>query len=159
MWPSSTSPHSRLPTFTFSVIALSASADYSCALLFKWFDPNSVRENSITAGTCHSFWSWDSATILNSSNDGTSHAVGYRLCWLDQDTSFKLAVPSFWHPGSFSLELVHRYRDDENLTRPWDHPTTFAQAEVRIGAEQKRGNYIHHYTRGPVNGTVVGIAD
>jgi hypothetical protein len=50
---------------------------------------------------------------LNGSDDGTNPAVGHRLCWMDEETSFKVAVTSFWHAGNFSLELVHRYHDDE----------------------------------------------
>ena len=78
-----------------------------------WFDPNSVKENHVTSGTCHSSWSWDGTTKLNSSGDGTQFAVDYRWCWEDEETSFKVAVSSFWSPGDFSLELVHRYHDDE----------------------------------------------
>jgi hypothetical protein len=54
---------------------------------------------------------------MNSSSDGTNPAVPYRLCFMDENTYFKVAVPTFWHPGYFSLELVHHYHDDEYVGR------------------------------------------
>ncbi|KAL2257767.1 hypothetical protein VTK26DRAFT_9206 [Humicola hyalothermophila] len=92
---------------------------------------------------------------MNSSEGGTQPAVGYRLCWEDQETSFKVAVSSFRSPSNFSLELVHRYHDDEDFTRPWDYPTTIALADLHICPEQRHGNMIYHYKPGPINGTVV----
>ncbi|AEO68797.1 uncharacterized protein THITE_2012276, partial [Thermothielavioides terrestris NRRL 8126] len=87
--------------------------DYSCNLSFHWFDPNSVKQNAVTSGTCQTSWSWDGVTKHNATIDGSDPVAGYRSCWLDSQTFFKVAVPSFWHPGNFTLELAHHYRDDE----------------------------------------------
>ncbi|KAK4123331.1 hypothetical protein N657DRAFT_573795 [Parathielavia appendiculata] len=87
--------------------------DYSCNLTFNWFDPNSVRENRVTSGTCHISWSWDGTTKHNATWDGSNPVAKYWGCWIDEETYFKAAVPGFWHPGNFSLELSHHYKDDE----------------------------------------------
>ncbi|KAK3295724.1 uncharacterized protein B0H64DRAFT_152767 [Chaetomium fimeti] len=88
--------------------------DYSCNLTFAWSDPNSVRQNSVTSGSCQTSWAWDGVTKHDADPDGSDPVASYRSCWIDDDaTYFKVAVPGFWHPGNFTLELAHRYRDDE----------------------------------------------
>jgi hypothetical protein len=78
-----------------------------------WFDPNSVRQNSVTSGSCQTSWAWDGVTKHNATLDGSDPVAEYHTCWVDSVTSFRVAVPAFWHPGVFSLELSHHYRDDE----------------------------------------------
>ncbi|KAK4106221.1 hypothetical protein N658DRAFT_11470 [Parathielavia hyrcaniae] len=132
--------------------------DYSCNLTFNWFDPNSVRQNRVTSGACHTSWSWDGATKHNATRDGSNPVAEYRGCWTgDTETFFRAAVPAFWHPGNFALELAHHYKDDENFTMPWDHPTTFAEAKIDIYPEGPLGDSVCHYEPGPINGTVVGV--
>jgi hypothetical protein len=82
-------------------------------LLVQWFDPNSVRQNLVTSGLCTTRWAWDGTTPISANEDGTGGAVGYRRCWSDKETSFDVVVPSFFHPGNFTIEMAHRYRDDE----------------------------------------------
>ncbi|KAK4156703.1 hypothetical protein C8A00DRAFT_30366 [Chaetomidium leptoderma] len=123
----------------------------------NWFDPNSVRQNRVTSGSCQTSWPWDGVTKYNATADGSNPVAGYKSCWIDQDTYFKVAVPSFWHPGNFSLELAHHYRDDENFTKPWDYPTTFAEAYIGICGEEALEDSMYHYQPGPINGTVVGL--
>jgi hypothetical protein len=62
-------------------------------------------------------WSWDGMTKHNASADGSDPVVGYHGCWIDDKSYFKAALPSFWQPGIFSLELAHRYHDDEYVTQ------------------------------------------
>jgi len=111
-----------------------ATADYLCNLTCKrhikipqalrgmksqliasvdWFDPNSVRQNRVTSGSCQTSWSWDGLTKHNASADGSDPMAAYRTCSSDERTHFGVSVPNFWHPGNFSLELAHHYRDDE----------------------------------------------
>jgi hypothetical protein len=73
-----------------------------------------VRQNSVTSGHCQTSWAWDGVTKHQADPDGSNPVAAYRSCWIDDDaTYFKVAVPGFWHPGNFTLELAHRYRDDE----------------------------------------------
>jgi hypothetical protein len=72
-----------------------------------------VFENKVNSGTCHSRWSWDGVTKHNATLDGSDPMADYVLCWEDVATFFKVAVPAFWRPGNFSLELVHHYHDDK----------------------------------------------
>jgi hypothetical protein len=52
-------------------------------------------------------------TRHNASLDGSGAIARYKTCWVDETTYFRVAVPGFWHPGNFSIELAHRYRDNE----------------------------------------------
>ncbi|KAH6636324.1 hypothetical protein F5144DRAFT_487202 [Chaetomium tenue] len=109
--------------------------DYSCNLTFAWSDPNSVRQNSVTSGHCQTSWAWDGVTKHQADPDGSNPVAEYRSCWINDDaTYFKVAVPGFWHPGNFTLELAHRYRDDEYV---FPHPsrpsrTPFGNRDVII---------------------------
>lgn len=67
----------------------------------------------MTSGSCQIDWSWDGVTKYNASVDGSNPVAGYRACWIDESTYFHTAIPGFWHPGNFSIELAHHYRDDE----------------------------------------------
>lgn len=82
----------------------------------SWFDPNSVRQNDVNSGVCRTAWSWDGVTKHNATLDGSDPVASYNSCWHDDLTYFKVAVPAFWHPANFSLELAHRYKDDELST-------------------------------------------
>jgi hypothetical protein len=78
-----------------------------------------VRQNSVTSGHCQTSWAWDGVTKHQADPDGSNPVAAYRSCWIDDDaTYFKVAVPGFWHPGNFTLELAHRYRDDEYVVAP-----------------------------------------
>ena len=142
-----------------------------------------MRQNRVTSGSCLTSWSWDGVTKYNATADGSGAIADYRWCWIDEDTYFKVSVPSFWHPGNFSIELAHHYRDAEqvhqlltllplernnqltaplihrNFTIPWEYPTTFATAQIRLCANESLENNIYHYTPGPFNGTVFGLID
>ena len=72
-----------------------------------------MRQNSVTSGSCQTSWAWDGVTKHNATLDGSDPVAEYRSCWADATTTFRVAVPAFWHPGNFSLELAHHYRDDE----------------------------------------------
>ncbi|KAK4650351.1 hypothetical protein QC762_706665 [Podospora pseudocomata] len=137
--------------------------NYSCELYFALHDPNSVRENNVTSCSCHHTWSWDGVNGSLSTTDWRTPVAGYQLCWRDDWTFFKSSVPSFEHPGNFSLEVAHTYHDDENFTVPWDYPTTIATGEVIIyeyyEGVKKHGDEICLREMGPVNATVVGILD
>ncbi|KAJ4304214.1 hypothetical protein N0V88_001827 [Collariella sp. IMI 366227] len=87
--------------------------NYYCNLTFNWYDPNSVRQNKIVSGHCNTGWSWDGHSRHSASLDGTNPVVGYKACLLDDDTAFHVAIPNFWHPANFSLDMAHHYRDDE----------------------------------------------
>ncbi len=72
-----------------------------------------MRQNRVTSGSCLTSWSWDGVTKYNATIDGSGDIADYRWCWIDEGTYFMVSVPSFWHPGNFSIELAHRYRDAE----------------------------------------------
>ncbi|KAK4204488.1 hypothetical protein QBC40DRAFT_192113 [Triangularia verruculosa] len=138
--------------------------NYSCELDFTLHDPNSVRENNVTSCSCHHGWSWDGVNGSLGSNDWENPVAGYQTCLYDNATAtyFRSSVPSFDHPGNFSLEVSHTYHDDENFTVPWDYPTTIATGEVIIDYHEEnkhRRDKICLNERGPVNATVVGILD
>ncbi|KAH6849940.1 hypothetical protein B0I37DRAFT_352483 [Chaetomium sp. MPI-CAGE-AT-0009] len=125
-----------------------------------WSDPNSVRQNSVTSGHCQTSWAWDGVTKHQADPDGSNPVSSYRSCWIDDDaTYFKVAVPGFWHPGNFTLELAHRYRDGENFTEPWDYPTTFGDVHVHLSKEETLTDRMGHFHPGPINGTIIGVID
>ncbi|KAK0732885.1 hypothetical protein B0T21DRAFT_385060 [Apiosordaria backusii] len=90
-----------------------AKTNYSCALDFTLHDPNSVRENNVTSCNCHHNWEWNGVNGSLRSTDWENPVAGYQLCWFDSTTFFKSSVPSFEHPGNFSVEVAHTYHDDE----------------------------------------------
>ncbi|KAK3302337.1 uncharacterized protein B0T15DRAFT_301686 [Chaetomium strumarium] len=133
-------------------------ADYTCNLTYHVFDPNSVRENKLTSGDCQIDWSWDGHTHHNADGDGSNPVVGYRPCVNDQRTFIKSSVVNFWHPGNFTIEVVHHYHDNENFTYPWDYPTTFAHADILICEEQALQNTMEHRLPS-IDAPVVGCLD
>ncbi|KAH6624650.1 hypothetical protein B0J18DRAFT_410084 [Chaetomium sp. MPI-SDFR-AT-0129] len=133
---------------------INSKIDYHCNLTFSWFDPNSVRQNDVNSGVCRTAWSWDGVTKHNATLDGSDPVASYNSCWHDDLTYFKVAVPAFWHPANFSLELAHR-----NFTKPWDYPTTFGDAPIHIGRQEPLSNKMSHYHPGPINGTIIGVID
>jgi hypothetical protein len=72
-----------------------------------------VEQNRVSSGGCHTQWQWDGVTRHKASLDGSGAIARYKTCWVDETTYFRVAVPGFWHPGNFSIELAHRYRDNE----------------------------------------------
>jgi hypothetical protein len=49
-----------------------------------------------------------------------------------------------------------------NFTRPWEYPTTFAEAYfdlTPVWPLPLHENSVYHYVPGPVNGSVVGVVD
>lgn len=79
-----------------------------------FFDPNSVRENNVTSTSCNQTWSWD-GTYRSGPIDFLAPPVSRGLCWWDNEDGsyFDALVTQFWHPQNFSLQLGHRYHDDQ----------------------------------------------
>ncbi|KAK3939921.1 hypothetical protein QBC46DRAFT_138541 [Diplogelasinospora grovesii] len=140
-----------------------ATATYSCRVKFDWYDPNSVKENPVSSCTCNSTaFSWDGTegtTNTNISNSGGA----YELCsWAGNDhdySYFEMRLFSFQTAENFTLEIAHHYKDEAQFPAPYQYPTTFARPTLTLPVVHKDEKSTSLYAAGPVNATVVGIAD
>ncbi|KAK3379538.1 hypothetical protein B0T24DRAFT_717088 [Lasiosphaeria ovina] len=147
----------QLTNICLDCVRLNTTAAFLCEAMFNWYDPNSIKENPVSSCVCNYTWAWDGVTGIG--ENGTEIDDGaYDLCWQGDMTYFEMRLVSFHTAENFTLELGHRYHDDENFTRPWDYPTTFAQIDLQLPLIEKAENKIKHYARGPVNATIYGIS-
>ncbi|KAK4460509.1 hypothetical protein QBC42DRAFT_332298 [Cladorrhinum samala] len=149
-----------------------STVNYTCDFDFAFFDPNSVRENNVTSTSCHRTWSWDGVYRSGSIVDFLAPPVSQGLCWWDSEDGsyFDASVTQFWHPQNFTLQLGHRYHDDQNFTIPWDWPITHAATGVYMqlrtdfdegkdGSLQKQMDKLCFADSGPLDAVVFEVLD
>lgn len=132
-----------------------SNSTYSCGLRFDWFDPNSVRENTVTTCTCTSSWSWDEVTSAN--GEKNTYSTQYSVCYKKLPNFFQMKFAGFNTAEDFTLDIAHHYQDSENFTAPWIYPTTFAKPNLHLPIIKREENLLQLYEAGPVYATITGL--
>ncbi|KAK3368109.1 hypothetical protein B0H63DRAFT_514799 [Podospora didyma] len=129
---------------------LNATAPFFCEVELNMHDPNSELQNRVTSCACNVTWAWDGATDIDNGNGGSS----YKICWMDDETFFEMRLLTFQSVNNFSMELAHSYKDDVHFTKPWDHPTIFALADLHLPVVKNEKNKIGVFDEGPIDAPV-----
>ncbi|KAK0646213.1 hypothetical protein B0T16DRAFT_156556 [Cercophora newfieldiana] len=132
-------------------------SNYTCGVTFQWLDPNSVKWNNVSSGSCNGSWNWWWGTQIG--GDDNPLDVPYTACWQDERTYFAMRLITFIDPGNFTLQLAHNYRDPENFTEPYDYPTTFAQPTFTLPLIDGEWRSIIRLDHGPILTDVIGLAN
>ena len=76
-----------------------------------WEDPNSVKQNNVSSGTCSATWSWDGVT--SESGEDNTYPTQFLRCFEALPSFFEMKFNSFDKAENFTLDLAHRYKDSE----------------------------------------------
>ncbi|KAL8419546.1 hypothetical protein RB594_002669 [Gaeumannomyces avenae] len=132
---------------------------YSCTMKFDWFDPNSVRENNVSACSCKYSWKWDSVTLAPGDRNSFD-AEGYSVCQINHQTTtfFEMKINSFHAADNFTLSLGRRYRDTVLFQPPFVYPTTFAEPVIQLSQQgRKDERSIQYYEPDMVKADIMGL--
>jgi hypothetical protein len=68
---------------------------------------------------------------------------------------------SFENGTDFAVELAHQYKDSENFTAPYDHPTTFSQLDAHLQkvAGSGSGESVRYAAPGTTYCNITGLSD
>ncbi|CAK7218605.1 hypothetical protein SBRCBS47491_003561 [Sporothrix bragantina] len=122
----------------------------------KWFDPNSVKENNVTACTCSYTWKWDGQTTIRGDNNSFD-AVDFVVCTNQYPSVFEMRVNNFMGPSNLTLFMSHFYKDSTLWGAPYLYAQTWAMPNLSLSLQDSSDLYRNYTNVGPILANITGL--